>query len=580
MRECDVVMKGGITSGVVYPLTIVELSKAFRLKSIGGTSAGALAAAITAAAEYNRAGGGFERIEKIPQEMATALLDFFQPSPTLKPLFGALLAAQAKRSMAVRVARAIGALVAGYWLWTLVGLALGVAVACGLWRLGWSSLCVPLLLLGAAGALVGLGWRVWRAITVDLPAADFGICSGLSMASSGAGSGAGSGPGSGKEALTDWLARIIDEVAGRDQTKDGPLTFDDLWGPEPDEPRIRLDMMTTNLSMSRAHRLPLRENTYLFRKSEFERLFPRRIVDYMLRSTRPLNDRNGQPVADFYHLPLRGKLPVVVAARLSLSFPGLISAVPLYARDRTLATETDQDVPRRCLFSDGGLTSNFPIHFFDHLLPATPTFAVSLDSWRRQQHGDERVRLPDKALQGIALPIRDVATFGSFVSSLLTAARNWQDNLQSTLPGYRERIVHVALDDDKEGGMNLDMDADTIRTLADYGRRAGRKLVDDFDLDEHRWRRFLVAVARIEESLEEMRLSYDGGADRPEAFRTFLDRYAADPETYRQDVGWLNESRRRIDALMTLARQWQAAPRFRDGRIPHPASDLRITARY
>nr|WDS96478.1 hypothetical protein VW1_00050 [Enterobacter sp.] len=40
-QECDLVMKGGITSGVVYPLAIVEIAKAFRLRSIGGTSAGA-----------------------------------------------------------------------------------------------------------------------------------------------------------------------------------------------------------------------------------------------------------------------------------------------------------------------------------------------------------------------------------------------------------------------------------------------------------------------------------------------------------------------------------------------------------
>ncbi|MNJ28190.1 hypothetical protein D3C77_227190 [compost metagenome] len=40
--ECDLIMKGGITSGVVYPLAIVEIAKAFRLRSIGGTSAGAM----------------------------------------------------------------------------------------------------------------------------------------------------------------------------------------------------------------------------------------------------------------------------------------------------------------------------------------------------------------------------------------------------------------------------------------------------------------------------------------------------------------------------------------------------------
>ena len=40
-RFCDLVMKGGITSGIVYPKAIALLSKHYRFKSIGGTSAGA-----------------------------------------------------------------------------------------------------------------------------------------------------------------------------------------------------------------------------------------------------------------------------------------------------------------------------------------------------------------------------------------------------------------------------------------------------------------------------------------------------------------------------------------------------------
>src|SRR4051794_41884180 len=60
-RLCDIVMKGGITSGVVYPNAVLELAAAYRLKSIGGASAGAIAAAAAAAAEYGRAGGGFRR---------------------------------------------------------------------------------------------------------------------------------------------------------------------------------------------------------------------------------------------------------------------------------------------------------------------------------------------------------------------------------------------------------------------------------------------------------------------------------------------------------------------------------------
>lgn len=72
VQYCDLVMKGGITSGVVYPLAIVELSRKYLFKNIGGTSAGAVAAVITAAAEYGKRTGnpsGYERLEKLPNDL-------------------------------------------------------------------------------------------------------------------------------------------------------------------------------------------------------------------------------------------------------------------------------------------------------------------------------------------------------------------------------------------------------------------------------------------------------------------------------------------------------------------------------
>ena len=37
--SCDIVMKGGITSGVVYPGAVVKLARRYRFRSIGGASA-------------------------------------------------------------------------------------------------------------------------------------------------------------------------------------------------------------------------------------------------------------------------------------------------------------------------------------------------------------------------------------------------------------------------------------------------------------------------------------------------------------------------------------------------------------
>ena len=49
-KYCDLVMKGGITSGIVYPNAALALARDYRFKNIGGTSAGAIAAAACAAA--------------------------------------------------------------------------------------------------------------------------------------------------------------------------------------------------------------------------------------------------------------------------------------------------------------------------------------------------------------------------------------------------------------------------------------------------------------------------------------------------------------------------------------------------
>ena len=69
---CDLIMKGGITSGVIYPKLIGKLTEHYRLKNIGGTSAGAIAAAGAAAAEFCRytrkdaPNLGFDKLKELP----------------------------------------------------------------------------------------------------------------------------------------------------------------------------------------------------------------------------------------------------------------------------------------------------------------------------------------------------------------------------------------------------------------------------------------------------------------------------------------------------------------------------------
>src|SRR2546421_12398885 len=93
-KECDLVLKGGITSGIVYPPLVIKLHRdGYSFRSVGGTSAGAIAAATTAAAECGKGSGGFEKLEKVREWLGgdRNLLKLLQASrrtaPLLRPIF-------------------------------------------------------------------------------------------------------------------------------------------------------------------------------------------------------------------------------------------------------------------------------------------------------------------------------------------------------------------------------------------------------------------------------------------------------------------------------------------------------------
>jgi predicted acylesterase/phospholipase RssA len=670
---CDIVLKGGITSGIVYPLALVKLAEQYRFSCIGGTSAGAIAAAACAAAEYGRRNGydGFAHLKALPDELGKKLLKLFQPTPGLKPVYdtfiallnpqpilaataalvancrwtalagivpglliflwavaansggcaalgvllvllgpviavvGRLLLVQrtseqqavyetfikryrATANVAADLA-AIATPIKGYWLIALAGSAPGIIIVLLAKSGGWVAFGLLVALLGLVGAVVG---RFAYAAFVELVESDYGLCPGIRQPYA----------KGDDEGFTDWLARLIDEAAGR-KKGDDPLTFGDLASVKDDEAPIKLAMMTTSLIEMRPYTLPILSaselkaqsqspqappqmppagqkgihNIFFFEKGEWAKLFPARIVDYLVKNCDLFTQEHGEE-GEFYRFPDQTYLPLVVAARMSLSFPGLICAVPLWRRDFSLLKEDDQHTLRRCLFSDGGLSSNFPIHFFDHLLPNHPTFAITLDEFDETRN-TEPVWFPstDNAGSGSLIPVVPFQGLPAFLVRLVDSAKNWQDSLQSALPGYRERIVHVALKDN-EGGINLAMDSTTIENLARYGAEAGDKLCKEFDLDLHRWRRFLVAMARMEETLGEAADAYfepKGGVDD---FSHFLARYAQNPEHYEQkNKGVLVAMLARGAELARLGERWKQNPKIRDGLIPQPPTNLRIT---
>jgi hypothetical protein len=387
-QECDLVMKGGITSGIVYPPLIGKLKDRYRFRAIGGTSAGAIAAAGAAAAELGRASGGFEKLAQMQQALAqgTFLRDLFQPSARMAPLMDLALQAVARRAQDANKDGSKAKL--ALWLlwaalrqpWPQLG---GGAARTGLLAgLGMTAVLVllPALLWGLTGGQVSpwglllslllLGWPLGRLgavlgalaelVAKDLPNNHFGLCTGRLDESA-------VGRGAPAAVLTDWLNDRFNDMAGL-AGRDQPLTFRDLDGGV-DGKGIALRMFTSNLSQHQPYVLPFEKHLFVFNADEFAGFFPPSVVkamtDAAARDAR--NHRFALPPG-YWFFPEAPDLPVIVATRMSLSFPVLLSAIPLYTIHPNVAHKpwsgplaVGKGDLQRNWFSDGGICSNFPI---------------------------------------------------------------------------------------------------------------------------------------------------------------------------------------------------------------------------
>jgi len=595
LKYCDLVMKGGITSGVIYPRAVAELARKYRFKNIGGTSAGAIAAAATAAAEYRRRHGsaeGFEELGRLPELLGRDdfLFSLFQPDRTTRPLFGLALSLLKARGAPAIVWQLLRGLVAGYPGPLVAGAALGAAVPALAWLLGFTS-------AGVAAALGSL-WILVFAIVAAAIAAGLDVPTLLRRNFFGMCSGFDEGAAHGKPPLTNWLYGYLNAIAGK--PAGSPLTFGDLWNaPQADDPvrterAVNLEMLTTNLTHGRPYSLPFPEGEsrqFFFSPDEWARFFPAAVIDHLkAHAWMPAVVPITADGATLCPLPPMEDLPVVVAARMSLSFPILLSAVPLWSVDfsRTINARRTGERPtaERCWFSDGGISSNFPLRFFDSPLPRWPTFGMNLKS-PHPDHLDEAefVWLPSSNGQGLQ-PSWNRFDDGSsakrlvgFFSAVVDTMQNWRDNMESRMPGYRNRIVHISQRPD-EGGLNLDMETEVIERLADRGRRAGTRLCDEFNWDNHAWVRYRSYLAALEVNLGQFCQAYEHPAPEDEAIWATIhgDESAPKPPSYpwssqRQATFALETNQ----ALVGLASKAGQAPSTVTGGAPRPEPELRLT---
>lgn len=175
-------------------------------------------------------------------------------------------------------------------------------------------------------------------------------------------------------ALTPWLHEQIQKAAGLPLEE--PLTFGHLWGAKGGPKHsgiapvrsIDLEMFTANSSHGRPYMLPHVEPTarLFYRDDELASYLPAVVmkwfdehaIEYVPNASMPESD---PPIAravalGLKEIPRPEDFPVLLAARMSLSFPLLFAAVPLWAIDYQHPRQK-RDF-HRCLFSDGGISSN------------------------------------------------------------------------------------------------------------------------------------------------------------------------------------------------------------------------------
>jgi predicted acylesterase/phospholipase RssA len=607
-RFCDVVLDGGVINGVVYPGFLIEIARKFRFRSLGGTSVGAIAAALAAACEYNRRFGsdnGFnEGLAKMPGELAdwideskqiTRIRSLFQPHKDVKPLFDYLvdvLGMQQKlkndafadeqkaqtgntkyvpspaprltlgllRDIWIKAVQHLGPNLFDvfWWGWLAIFLTWVVYPQAQWMRVLFaeSLFLTGILLAHPLGKFCCQFIKLMR-----LPGS--GACTGMRV------------EGSAAEGLSEWLHEGLQKSANLELHQ--PLTFRNLWDAPGSpmgwngrkEPRsIDLRMVTTCLSHGRIYELPLGQDdpVLMFKLSELEPYFPKAVITHLRRVSKPVrvstcallqrkfnersisytagspqqlqalldacklsldkafqkaeNPEKGLNDPDIRELPT-ADLPIVVAARLSMSCPVLFQNIPMIGFNLDKNAE-DIDLVR-LWFSDGGIGSNFPIHLFDKPIPRWPTFGLKIldDPPRKTSSGyplksylpyghmdgaDDNLLFPrDIGAFTSLFPNQTVSSFIKFLFSIYTSAKDGHDQSFLRMPEVRNRVVRIYMNNRAGNMLNLKIEPEQIVALAlEVGAPGGRNAAQAYlaqvanskytdwvnTWQDHRWVRF------------------------------------------------------------------------------------------
>jgi Patatin-like phospholipase len=262
-------------------------------------------------------------------------------------------------------------------------------------------------------------------------------------------------------------------------------------------------------------------------------------------------------------------LPVLVGVRLSLSFPFLLSAMPLY-----LPTPAGDACH---LFSDGGIASNFPVHFFDDWFPGRPTFGIDLAELPDESQPD--VFMPKDPEELVSPRWSEIDSVLGFVGGIKDTMQNWRDTMQSELPGFRDRVCQIRFRNG-QGGLYLDMDEEVIKDLVRRGDDAGGVILNTFDerqWEQHRFVRYLMLMSLLQGNLQGVNAAFA-------EFAPALRRGLPEVRVYRngRDQPWCERADRATTGVVALGELWGPHPRevdFRGPDGPRPEAQLRMVPR-
>lgn len=411
----------------------------------------------------------------------------------------------------------------------------------------------------------------------------------------------------GKPADPTW--QRADDTAWRQEYRewlDDTAAIRDLSA-DPFRRLVNLELVTTDLCRQRPYRFPLpwqdarehdAEQLY-FRIEDLEGadVFDADVINVM-RDPAPTvigSDR-------FHRLPDPWNLPVIFAVRLSMSLPGIFKAIRLYrlvggavirddlGRGITPGAgaeplrQADGTVRAEALwFSDGGITSNFPVHLFDTPLPGWPTFGLNLGAYPDGfPHQDVWLPQDWQATRAPATGLKPSAT--AFVGSIVNTARSWRDTAQTGMPGYRGRVAWVRHRPD-EGGTNLFMPREIIASMALRGALAGARLARRFSNQDqwnrYRWMRLRVALRNLQNLRTELAYNlpaYQSILAGPTVFLPNAEsNYPYDP--YTGDIPWYQPNAQFAAAVRNLLDGFGTGtpgdPDVLAGDTPAPHPDLR-----